>query len=269
MQSIGQLPLSLARRTGSAALNLLLPPHCPGCHARLPEPDHLCAACFVGCHLIAPPLCTACGVPFAHAGQGGAGGMCPNCLAQPPAFRAARGAMAYQGIGKDLILRFKYASETGLANLFAPLMCRAGADLLSRATLIVAVPLHPTRLRARGYNQAVLLGRAIARRTGLPFLPDALIRTRATEKLRNTSALDRAQTMLGAISARASRLPRLAGQHILVIDDVMTSGATLSACANALREAGAKSIDGLVAARVKAPQLQPPAAGYPLNRISA
>ena len=268
MALLAQLPSALARRTGAAALNLLLPPHCPGCQTRLPDPHHLCATCFMHCHLIAPPLCRVCGVPFAHADQGGEGGICLACLGQTHAYRAARGAMAYQGLAKDLVLRFKHASETGLANFFAPLMRRAGAELLARATLIVAVPLHPTRLRARGYNQAVLLARAVARATTIPLVPDALVRTHATEKLRHTSAADRADIMANAIAVRPSLARRLAGQNVLVIDDVMTSGATLTACANALRNAGAANIDGLVAARVPAPELQTPKSGFAVERIA-
>ncbi len=265
----GMNPLSrfspLAYRASVAALDFLLPPHCPGCAVTQPVPNQLCAECFLACHFIAPPFCRVCGVPFPSDQRVGPAGLCPTCIAQPRPFAAARGALAYDGMARTLILRFKNASETGLAEFLAPLMQRAGADLLAKATLVVAVPLHQSRLRARGYNQAVLLARALARRAGLPLLPDALVRTHATEKLRAATARSRAETLSDAIAVRPARAPRLVGQNVVVIDDVLTSGATLSACAVALRSAGATEVYGLAAARVPDPQLRPAQASHLVN----
>jgi predicted amidophosphoribosyltransferase len=191
----------------------------------------LCAGCFVACHFITAPLCRSCGVPFAYAAQGGHAGKCHRCLEHPPAFHAARAALAYDTSSRRLILQFKHGDRTELARLFAPMMARAGAGVLSGADWLVPVPLHRSRLRQRGYNQAALLARAISRLSDVPTLVDALRRPRKTAPMGHFSAA------------------------IVVVDDVMTSGATINACAEALLAAGAAKVDALVIARVPDPEL--------------
>ncbi len=128
--------------------------------------------------------------------------------------------------------------------------------LLARTDLLVPVPLHRRRLFQRRYNQAALLACAIARRSRIPVQPDALVRIRATKSLGDKSAEARAAEVQGAFVARASRLRRIAGARVLLIDDVMTSGATANECAAALLRAGAVAVDVLVAARVPDPRLE-------------
>ena len=135
-------------------------------------------------------------------------------------------------------------------------MVRAGATLLARAHVLVPVPLHRARLVSRGFNQSALLARALSRRTGVACLPDALARTRPTPSLGALSAAKRAEAMDGAITIRPRRAAAIAGRSVLLIDDVMTSGATASACACALLDAGAAHIDVLVASRVADPRGQ-------------
>jgi ComF family protein len=249
--------LGLARRVVRVGLDLVLPPQCMACDAPVLAPYQLCGACFVTCHQITPPLCRVCGVPFAYEGQGGRPGLCPSCTRRRPCYGRARGALSYDSRSRDLILQFKHADRTELACLFAPLMARAGADVLRVADLLVPVPLHVRRLRARGYNQAALLARRLGHLSGIPDVPDALERTRLTTPMGHQAASERRASMAGAIAVRNRRAPTIAGRSVLVIDDVMTSGATMEACAEALLKSGASEVNALVAARVPTPELGP------------
>jgi ComF family protein len=251
-----QLPHSeLASRAGRALLDLLLPPHCAACNAPVDAPGRLCPDCFRRTGFITEPVCTRCGVPFANAALGGPERLCPGCRNTPPVFRRARAALRYDAQGRRLILPFKHADRTELCAVLAPLMARAGAALLREIDLLVPVPLHRRRLFSRRYNQAALLAVAVARIAGQPYLLDALQRGRATASLGEKSAAERAAEVAGAFTVRATRAPRLAGRRILLIDDVMTSGATANACATALLAAGVTSVDVLAAARVPDPRL--------------
>ncbi len=168
-------------------------------------------------------------------------------------FQRARAALRYDAQGRRLILPFKHADRTELAAVLAPHMARAGAVLLREADLLVPVPLHRGRLFQRRYNQAALLAKAVGRIAGRPCLPDALVRQRATASLGEKSAAERAAEVAGAFAVRPSRAAQVAGKRVLLIDDVMTSGATANACAAVLLAAGATSVDVLVAARVPDP----------------
>lgn len=215
----------------------------------------LCAECFRRTGFITEPFCTRCGVPFANAALGGTERLCPGCRSAPPVFRRARAALRYDAQGRRLILPFKHADRTELSSLLAPHMARAGSALLREADLLVPVPLHRVRLFKRRYNQAALLAKAVGRIAGLVCLPDALVRQRATASLGEKSAAERTAEVAGAFAVRPSRAPRLRGRRVLLIDDVMTSGATANACAATLLAAGAASVDVLAAARVPDPRL--------------
>jgi ComF family protein len=236
-------------------LDLLLPPQCVTCDAPVDAPGLMCAECFRQTGFITEPFCVCCGVPFASAALGGTGGLCPACEDSPPSFRCARAALRYDAQGRRLILPFKHADHQELASTLAPHMARAGAGLLREADVLVPVPLHRTRLFHRRYNQAALLAQAVGRIAGCPCIPDALLRQRATESLGEKSATERATEVAGAFSVRPSRSSQMAGKHVLLVDDVMTSGATANACTAVLLAAGATSVDVLVAARVPDPRL--------------
>jgi ComF family protein len=155
-----------------------------------------------------------------------------------------------------MILPFKHADKTEMAAALAPLMARAGASLLRQAELLVPVPLHRSRLLQRRYNQAALLARALARIARIPAVPDAMVRSRRTAPLGERSAGERYAEVVNAFAVRPSQAARIAERRVILVDDVMTSGATANACALALKAAGAASVDVLVAARVPDPRLR-------------
>ena len=213
----------------------------------------ICAPCYRGLSFVGAPFCRVCGVPFPYALAEGE--ICPACAAAPPPFGRARAALRYDEGAKRLILPFKYADRTEIAAVLAPHMARAGRELLADADLLVPVPLHPRRLRARRYNQAALLAGALSRLSGRPVLVDALRRTVATPPLGELGAEAREMALRDAFLVARSRQAAVAGRHVLLVDDVMTSGATAGACATALLAGGAAGVDVLAAARVPDPRL--------------
>jgi ComF family protein len=248
--------LALVTELGRQALDLLLPPHCAACDERVATAGQLCAACFAATRFIAEPCCARCGVAFAVAALGP---VCAACEADPPLFRQARGALTYDAQGRRLILPLKHADRPELAAVLAPRMARAGAGLLARADVLVPVPLHRRRLFVRRYNQAGLLALALGQSAQRPVALDALVRVKATASLGDRSAAERAAEVTEAFAVRPDRVPLLAGKSVLLIDDVMTSGATANACTSVLLAAGATAVDVLVAARVPPPEDDDPA----------
>jgi ComF family protein len=246
----------LLRRLGTGLLDALLPPHCLTCEAPVERQGTQCGDCFRQLTRLTAPFCARCGVPFLHAGQAGPGGLCPACLARPPAYEMARAALRYDAGAQRLVLPFKHADRTDLAGPLAEKMAQAGAALLARCDVVVPVPLHWRRLLARRYNQAALLARRLARRAGKPCIPDLLRRARATPPLGDLGAAQRAALLEGAFRLTPRGVARVAGQRVLLVDDVMTSGATAEACALALLAAGVVAVDVLAAARVPDPRLQ-------------
>lgn len=243
------------RRVGLRALDVLLPPRCLSCEAEVVEQGTLCPACFGGLAPITPPFCARCGVPFGHDQQVSAG-LCPRCEAQPPAFREARAALRYDAGAKRLILPFKHADRTDLARPLARQMARAGAALLERADVIAPVPAHWRRLIGRRYDQAALLARALGALSGRPVWPDLLRRARRTPPLADRGAAERRLVVAGAFALSRHGRDAVRGRAVLLVDDVMTSGATAQACAEALLGAGAAAVDVLAAARVPDPRLR-------------
>jgi ComF family protein len=245
------------RRASARLLDALLPPRCLACDSEVSAQGALCADCFGALSPITPPHCACCGVPFAHAGQAEAeGGLCPRCRARPPVFLSARAALRYDAGSKRLILPFKHGDRTDLAWPLARQMARAGAELLARADLIAPVPAHWRRLVARRYDQAALLARALGTLSGRPVALGLLRRRRRTPPLADRGAAERAAVVEGAFALSSRGRAVVAGRHVLLVDDVVTSGATAEACARLLLEAGARAVEVLAAARVPDPRLR-------------
>ena len=221
-----------------------MPPLCPVSGEEVAAPGLLSPAGWAAMHFIDAPHCAVCGIPFAA--FYGEGAICPSCIARPPDYDRARAALVYDDASHGLIVGFKHADRTELAPTFAGWMARAGAALLRPGALLVPVPLHPMRLAARRYNQSALLAGEIARRTGLRVSLDSLARRRATPPQKKLSAQARRRNVAGAFAVRGD----VKNARLVLVDDVLTTGATLSAAAKALKKAGAARVDALVLARV-------------------
>lgn len=239
-------------------LDLLLPALCLTCDAVVDTPGALCPACFRQTGFITAPCCETCGAPFSRAeaavGAAQRGRMCADCQDDPPPWGRARAALRYDVQARRLVLPLKYGDRTELAPALAAMMMRAGAELVREAEVIVPVPLHRTRLISRRFNQAALIAAQIARRSGRPVMLDGLVRVRRTAALAALPAEARRLEMEGAVAVRPGRVAQLRGKRVLLVDDVLTSGATARACAFALMTAGVACIDVLVAARVSDPR---------------
>jgi len=230
-------------------LDVLYPPRCAACGTFVDRHGHLCPGCWAGLRLLAPPLCRACGVPLPQAA--GPEPLCASCTRDPPAFHRARAACAYADVARRLVLAFKHGGRTELAPLLAEFCVWAGGDLLAACDLVVPVPLHRLRLWWRGFNQALLLAAALARRSGRPLLRDALLRIRRTPSQQGLGAAARRRNITpAAFTVHPRRRALLEGRAVLLVDDVLTTGATLEACARTLLRAGANRVDVLVFARV-------------------
>jgi ComF family protein len=230
------------------ALDLILPPQLLDDGPR-PLSEGLSGATWAKIHFLEDPVCDGCALPFEY--SLGEGARCAACMARPRAFARARAACLYDEHSRDLILRLKHADRPELARLMARWIGRAAAPLIEEADLVVPTPLHPLRLFARRYNQAAEIARALARRTGRAYAPELLRRKRATESQGGKSGRGRRLNVRGAFEVPPAQAKRLAGRRVLLIDDVLTTGATAEACARALLGAGASAVDVAVAARVR------------------
>ena len=242
-------------RVGATVLDWLLPPQCLSCRAPVDRQGQVCAECWQRLSFIDGPMCAACGLPFDF--EVGAEALCGGCTAERPVFSTARAVMRYDDSSRRLILAFKHADRTAAAPSFGAWMARAGAEMLDTADALVPVPLHRFRLFARRYNQAALLAHAVGRHHGIAVAPDLLLRTRSTPSQGGLNPAARAANVRGAIAVRGVRKATVGDRRFIVVDDVMTTGATVSACARVLLRAGAAAVDVLTLARVVRPRGTP------------
>ncbi|MFD1626434.1 ComF family protein [Azospirillum griseum] len=236
----------VTRAAASALLDALLPPRCLSCGVAVDRQGGLCAACWGGLTFIAPPFCAVCGLPFEYEAQGDV--ICGACLAAPPPFSRARAVLAYDDGSRPLVLSFKHGDRIHAAGAYAAWLARAGRELLADADLLVPVPLHRLRLFRRRYNQAALLAQSLGRQAGVAVIPDALLRHRATPTQGGLGRQERQRNVKGAFRLRPG--VSVAGQRVVVIDDVLTTGATVAECARVLTQAGAARVEALTLARV-------------------
>ena len=255
-------PSHLARLRGGfravlrQALDAALPPLCPSCREPLGDGVGLCAACWSKLSFIEPPYCARLGIPFTY--DPGPGLLSMEAIAAPPAYDRARAAVRYDDTARALVLSFKYGDRLDLAPMMGRWMARAGRELLGgrrraaagAAALAQAVvaPLQPVGGARRQRSR---------RLTGVPVLHDTLKRVRATPQQVGLSKTERADNVQGAFKVPPGQKAEVAGRRLVLIDDVLTSGATVDTCARALLRAGAAHVDVLVFARVVAPVRSP------------
>lgn len=232
-----------------ALLHLLYPPQCLSCGARVISDFGLCAECWRETPFLSGLVCHQCGTrllgddPTEEA-------LCDDCLAIARPWSAGRAAMIYRDNGRKLVLALKHGDRMDLARPAAQWMARAAAPILRPGMLVAPIPLHWRRLISRRYNQAALLSAGVARLAGLEHCPDLLCRPRSTGSQEGLSRDGRFANMATALQVHRRRTGRLVGRHVLLVDDVMTSGATLAAGAEACVAAGAIGVSVLVMARV-------------------
>jgi ComF family protein len=244
LQSLGRL----SGRVTRTMLDAVLPPRCLKCGEILSTGQGLCPDCWRKLTWLGAPCCACCGQPFAF--DAGPDALCGACLQRRPAYDRARAVLRYDDESRDLVIGLKHADRTESVPALAGWMARAGSALLESTELIVPVPLHWTRLATRRFNQAALLAQAIGRAAALPVLPQALSRRRATRSQGHLGRLARFRNVKGAIVLAKGHAAAITDRRILLIDDVITTGATVEAAAKALISAGARNVDVLALAKV-------------------
>ena len=229
------------------ALDIALPTLCVSCREPV-DGEGVCAACWAKLSFIAQPFCPRLGIPFVY--DPGPELLSMEAIANPPAYQRARAAVRYDDVARTLVHSLKYQDRTDLAPAMGRWMARAGQELLADADVLVPVPLHWRRGWSRRYNQSGALARVISRQSGVKLASEALRRIRPTQQQIGLSRAQRAANVQGAFKVAPERNAEIAGRRVVLIDDVLTSGATTDACARALLRAKAAQVDVLVFARV-------------------
>lgn len=231
-------------------LHAVFPPECLCCSARVDQDFAICSACWPDTPFIFGAACDLCGVGLPGQTAGGQRLICEDCHGVARPWGRGRAVLHYADHGRKLVLGLKHADRADVARAAGPWLARAGADLLDDDPVILPIPLHWRRLVKRRFNQAALLAKALAKVSGRDWLPDALIRRRFTATQDGRDRDERFANLDGAILAHPARARPIAGRRVLLIDDVMTSGATFSAATQACFAAGASQVDVMALARV-------------------
>ncbi len=230
------------------AIDLILPNQCAACGELVEGGGVLCGGCWRQTPFVSGLVCDGCGVPLP--GSDDTCVLCDECLTWPPAWSHGRTALMYRDTARRLVLALKHGDRLDLVGPASDWMLRAARPLVRPDMIVVPVPVHRWRLMRRRYNQAALLAHGVAKRAHLACIPDALRRERPTGTQDRKSRQARYDNLDGAFSIAPGRAAKIAGRHILLVDDVMTSGATLTGCTEILRAAGASDVSTVVLARV-------------------
>ncbi len=241
----------LFRKSGQVVLDGLFPPQCPNCQDSVGTVGTLCANCWGKVTFISHPICYGCGLPFEYDMDEQA--LCGNCIRSRPSFERAISVLQYDENSRDMILAFKHGDQTDQATSFASWMVRAGQDILQNNPCLIPVPLHRKRLLKRRYNQAALLAREIANQTNLECDLINLQRIRHTDSQGTKNLKARHRNVKGAFHLTSDGVRKLTGRHVVLIDDVYTTGATLEECAKTLLPEGIQSVSALTLGRVNRP----------------
>ncbi len=239
-------------------VNAVLPPQCLACDALVATPGSLCSACWTDAKFITAPQCTICGVPYSFDPGGDA--VCGACVRARPRYDRARAVLRYDDLGRRLVVAFKHGDRTHGAPTFGRWLARAGAELIADADLATPMPLHRWRLMRRRFNQSAMLAQAVCRSDAgqdLQFAPDLLLRRRHTPSQAGLNAAQRRRNVRNAFAVNPRRAGQIEGRRIVLVDDVFTTGATVSECARILSAAGASAVHVLTLARVDAPRREP------------
>ncbi len=236
------LPRS-ARTFLRGCANILFPPACLACNELVEQQGALCSECWNQMEFCTGSACDICGYPFEY--QMDHHTICGACIQQPPPYSRARAVFRYNHVSKQLVTSLKYHDKTHIVPYVAEWMVRAGQDILDEADYIIPVPLHRRRLWARRYNQAALLSKHVSRKTTVPVFYNALQRMRYTPPQAGLNYKQRMKNVQGAFQVEAKCRFRIKNKRIILIDDVLTTGATVKACARALLKAGAQRVDVL------------------------
>jgi ComF family protein len=240
-----------ALRLWRGAIDVVLPPRCLACGVPAAEASSMCARCWSELTHIVEPCCDRLGTPFAY--DEGEGALSAAAIAEPPEWARARAAVAYDAVSGKLVQALKYADRHEAGLVMARLMQHAGRRLIAEADAIVPIPLHRWRLWTRRYNQSGLLAAKIAKAAGRPFRPELLERVRATPRQVGLTREDRRRNLRRAFAVPETAVQDILGRRILLVDDVVTTGATANAAARALMKAGAAGVDVLAFALVLEP----------------
>lgn len=233
-------------------LDILLPPRCLGCGDSVSSHQSLCGHCWSQVTFLWPPCCKICGWPFPH--ETAHGLLCPTCSFQRPDYISARAAVHYDGGSKRLILKLKHGDATYLAPALSQWMIHAAPEILAKTDLLIPVPLHWRRLLMRRYNQATLLAQGISKKTGIALCLGTLKRHRSTSPQGRMSRQARVANVRRAFLIPEPKVGRIKNKVVTLIDDVQTTGATLTECVKVLLKAGAKEVHILTLARVIRPE---------------
>lgn len=239
---------SLVSAGFATAGRILFPPVCAGCRRQVSQPGTLCGGCWRELRFLERPWCEVLGTPFSH--EMGPAMLSADAIANPPPFDRARAAVAFGGVARRMVHGLKYSDRTDLAPWMAQWMVRAGRELLDAADVLTPVPLHRGRFFLRRFNQSAELARSVSRLTGVPFDAGLVRRVKVTRQQVGLGQRERVENVRGAFKVPPEAEIRVSGRRVLIVDDVYTTGATVSAVARALRKAGAADIGVLTYARV-------------------